>query len=273
VSLLYSIQELIDRTNEIRVSVGISGLIKRGLSFAVSPIYKSETFWLTVNGISAEYKSEASKPRISMDRLQFKVVTSNEEADLLETEGLYFRSYPTYFNHGLTLYRKWLDLGAIACCTFIDKEFAAISWVITSKKTQAAVNAAPIFVDYANKEVFPRSAWSNPKFRNLGIYYHTERCRNQSLLERGFSIYKSVVSFTNVRGRGISNAGGSKIIGTGKLARILWLTTWKETNFVSPIEWSQVDQHSLLLKEHQIQCKYRESVWKIRSKIKQIDSV
>ncbi len=247
-SIIYSIREFVIQTDSIRKANGFTGLLKAGFRFALSPVYKSESFWLTINKISAEFKSEASKPRIDMNKLQFKVVTSNKEADLLENEGFCFRSYPTYFNHGLTEYRKWLDLGAIACCTFVDKEFAAINWIIPSKKTQSAIKAAPIKIDYERKEIFTRSAWSNPKFRGLGIYYYTGRYRNQYLLEKGYLTSKGVVGFTNKNGRGIATAGGSKLYGTGQLTRILWWKNWEENYFSKPIEWSEADKFLSTLK-------------------------
>ncbi len=247
-SVIYSIKEFINQTVSIQKSNGIAGLLKVGLRFAYSPVYKTESFWLTTNKISAEFKSEASKPRVSMDRLSFKVITSNKEADSLEAQGYFFRSHPTYFNHGLTLYRKWLDLGAVACCTFVDKEFAAINWIIPSRKTQYAIKAAPIKIDYEKKEIFTRSAWSNPKYRGLGIYYYTGRYRNRYLLEKGYITSRGVVAFDNKNGRGIATAGGSRLYGTGKLTRILWWNNWQEQYFPKPIEWSEADNYLLSLK-------------------------
>ena len=132
-----------DRVREIRGQRGTGGLLKAGFRFLASPVYKSESFWLTVAQLSADYKSEASRPRIGIDQLTFKAVTSNDEADRLEAEGFSFRRHPTYFNYNLKVYTHWLDCGAVACCTFVGKEFAAINWAITSQRTRDASESSP----------------------------------------------------------------------------------------------------------------------------------
>ena len=170
------------------------------------------------------------------------MVTSNWQSDRLEAEGFSFRRHPTYFNHNLQEYTHWLDCGAWAACTFVGKEFAAISWVITSRQTQRALGEIPLKVDYANHEVFTRGAWVSPRFRGMELYSFTMRRRDGYLMEKGFTTMRGVVDFTNRNGRGIATAGGSKIVGTGWRTRILGVTWRTEDYFAEPVEWSDADK-------------------------------
>jgi hypothetical protein len=239
-SIGYTIQLLKTRAKEIWKENGTPGLLKAGLRFLITPVYKSESFWLTVTPITSEYKSDATRPRISLDKLHFEFVNSNQEADRLEKEGFSFRSHQTYFNHNFKLYSRWLDYGAIACCTFVEKEFAAIDWTIISKHAQDEIKAPPLKVDYANHEAFSRGAWVNPKYRGMELWTYTIRNRDRFLLERGFTIKRGVIDYTNKSGRGISISGGSRVYGTGRRVRVLWYKFWKEHYFSEPIEWSEV---------------------------------
>jgi hypothetical protein len=131
-SLKHTLTEWMTEAKTIREQRGTIALLNSIFLFFLSPIYKSVSYYLTVSQRSSEFKSAESRPLIDEDKLNFKVITSNQEADELEKEGFSFRSDPTYFNHNLTLYNQWLDYGAIAFCTFIEKEFAAINWIILS---------------------------------------------------------------------------------------------------------------------------------------------
>ena len=241
-SLKHTLRLLTDRAGEIRQQDGTKGLLKALVRYSLSPVYKSESFWLVVDKSRTEYKTNASGPRIDETRLDFKVVTSNQEADLLEAEGFGFRRHHTYFNYDLKVYTHWLACGAVACCTFVDKEFAAVHWLILSQQTQDALKEIPLRVDYAHQEAFGRGIWVNPKFRGMQVHTYTARKRDGFLLQRGIPIKRSAVDFTNRSGRGIGTAGGSRLYGIGRRTRVLGRTFWREHHFEAPIEWSETDK-------------------------------
>jgi hypothetical protein len=222
---------LTDRARDVRRQEGMIGLFRVGLRFLLSPVYRNESFYLTVIRVSADYKSEESRPRIDESQLNFRVVTSNDEAARLEDEGFRFRTSPTYFNYNLKVYAHWLDSGAIAFCTFVGKEFAAINWGILSQHAQDALKEIPLRVDYANHEMFPRSSWVNPAFRNMQLFYYTTRKRNRYLLDRGICLMRTVIDCTNKPGIGITRAQGYRVYGRGQLTRILWRRRWKEVHY------------------------------------------
>jgi hypothetical protein len=247
-SVKYLFQLLSNSTKEIYKQRGLKGLVKAVIKFLISPLFKSESFWLTVIDLSEETDPEKYLPRISLDKLIFKTISSNEEADALETDGFYFRNTRTYFNHNFTLYRRWLKFGAVACCTFIEKELAAIDWAIISRYTQEKIKAPPVRVDYNNHEAFSRGAWVNPKYRGLKLWVFTAWKRNLFLSENQFTIKKGVVDYTNHPGKGISEASGHKVCGKGRRIRILWWTIWKEHHYVAPIPWADIGKSPLINK-------------------------
>jgi hypothetical protein len=227
-TVIYLMQEFLTRVKEIRNQYGIKGLLEASTRFALSPIYKSESYYLYDLQVRSEYNEKEKRPSINMDRLSFRVVTSNQEADKLEGEGLSFRTYPTYFNHNLTLYTKWLRYGAIANCTFVDSEFAAINWIITSQYTQKALKTPPVNVDYSNHMAFPRGAWVNPKYRSMELYRYTLRNRDRYLLDKGITKLRIIIQYTNKSGGEMVQATGAIKCGRAQLLKILFWKIWKE---------------------------------------------
>jgi hypothetical protein len=244
-SVKYAFRLLSNSAKEKYKQNGLGGLLKAAIRFSISPLYKSESFWLTVIDLKEENHPEKYRPRIDLDKLTFKTISSNEEADALEIDGFYFRNTPTYFNHNLTLYRRWLDFGAVACCIFVEKELAAIDWAIVSRYTQEKIGAPPVRVDFNNHEALSRGAWVNPKYRGLKLWVYTASMRNLFLLANQFAIKRGVVDYTNHPGKGISEASGHKVCGTGRRIRILWWTIWKEHHFTTSVLWTDIGKSPL----------------------------
>jgi|WetSurMetagenome_2_1015567.scaffolds.fasta_scaffold186466_1 hypothetical protein len=227
---LYTLTELKTRAHEIKIQSGLLGLLSACLRFIISPIYSSESFYLYEHKVEPEDSLPQSYLRIDISSLNFRAITSNQEAEKMETEGFYFRSYPTYFNHKLKLYTKWLESGAIACCTFVEKEFAAIHWVILSKNTRDKITF-PITVDFINHEAITRGAWVNPKYRELGLFRYNVYNRDRFMFGKGITITRSPIAFNNQVGLALSKITGSRKYGTARMQKILWWKSWKETHF------------------------------------------
>lgn len=225
-------QGLMARAVEIQEHSGKLGLVKGAFRLLFSPVYKKEPYFLYEYKIKTEHEISEKTPTISKDILAFKVVTSNQEAEKLEAEGYRFRSHKTSFNHGLTIYTKWLDYGAVACCTFVGKEFAAIHWVILSENVQKKITF-PIHIDYSNHIGMTRGAWVKPKFRGSGLFRYNSRNRDRFLLEHGVNVLRSPVEYTNNVGQGLYKALGGRKYGKARQLKILWWKSWKEYHFPS----------------------------------------
>jgi hypothetical protein len=220
------LQKLWKRAIEIRQEEGLLSVFFATCRFLISPIYERNVFYLIENSIKTD---STFVPKVNIDELNFKIVSSNAEADKLEAENFKFRKYPTDFNDGLTTYSSWLDLGAVAFCTFVGNEFAAISWIVFSQRTEDKIKSPPIKIDFANHEAFPRGSWVNPKFRNRELYKYTAFKRDKFLTEKGIIVLRSTIDYTNKIGKGLVDSMGSRVYGQGRWVKILFWRFWEET--------------------------------------------
>ena len=225
------VREILRRANNVRERKGIKGLLKAGFQFMAYPFYQRISYYLYITEVNLNDTEAETHPGVDPKLLTFKVVTSNEDADKLEAEGFFFRNSITNFNEFQGLYRQWLDKGVIAFCTFVEKDFASLCWIIPSASVQAAIKAPPLKVDYANHEVFPREIWVTPKYRGLKLYRYTRQNRNKYLAAKGITFTRSTVEFANSVGRGVVEATGAKKYGEGYSLKILWFRSWHESYY------------------------------------------
>jgi len=195
----------------------------------MKPIFEYKTFNLYEYHVNQDLGSDVPLPNIGAGEINFKVVSSNQEADKLESENYRFRSYPTEWNVGRSLYARRLEQGAIAFCTFVGTELAAISWIIPSQHTQDSMKAPPIKIDYANHEVLSRAAWVNPKYRGLGLYGYNRRNRDLYLAGIGVDVIRTCIEPSNKTGVGLTTASGGRKYGRARQLKILFWRSWKET--------------------------------------------
>ena len=231
------ITEKLTIAEKIRLNNGLSALVLAGLRFLVKPFYARDLYYLYEKPLdlsAIEAKVAKNQSGINIPDLNFKVVTSNQEAEQLEKEGFVFRSYPTDFNLNHTRYTLLLDYGMIAFCTFVGKEFAAISWIIPSKKTQGKMKAPPLKVNY-NSEVFVMGIWCHPKYRGQGLHSYNSNNLNLYLARRGTkklrgaTVYKKTI-------QAMVEARGSIQCGQAFYTKILVWRFWEERPAVLPLE-------------------------------------
>ena len=217
------------RAKEILEHDGLVELLKSGIMFFIIPIYERNVYYLYKYNVKNDADPNEGILKFRMNDITCKVVTSNKDADKLESQNFYFRSYPTDHNEDRKTYSRWLDQGAIAFCTFVGKDFAAITWVVTSQQTQDSLKTLPIKVGYSNKEAFGRGAWVNPKYRKLGLYGFTITNRDRFLTDMGISMLRNAAHSTDKVGRALQQTVGSKIYGEARSKRILFWKFWGET--------------------------------------------
>ncbi len=224
------ISEKLTIAEKIRLDNGLSALVIAGLRFFVKPFYARDLYYLYEKPLDlSEIEAKIAKNHsgINIPDLNFKVVTSNQEALRLEDEGFIFRSCPTDFNLKHTHYTQLLDYGMIAFCTFVGNEFAAISWIIPSQKAQERMKAPPLKVNYSS-EVFVMGIWCHPKYRGQGIHSYTSNHRDLFLARlgtrrlRGATVYKKTI-------QAIVESMGSRQCGRANYTKILFWRFWKET--------------------------------------------
>jgi hypothetical protein len=222
------IKTLCDRALSIRRESGLRALLKTSFQFIILPVYEQRAYCLFEYQVR-NYPEPVESSIKSVDGdITFKTISSNEEAERLEKEGYGFRSHSTDWNYHRKTYSRWLGCGAVACCTFVDKEFAAIVWVILSQYTHDHIGTIPIKVSYSNHEIFGRGAWTNPKYRKLGVFSFNLRNRDRILTEKGIKMIRIPVDCANEPGMALMKRIGCQKYGQARYRKILGRIYWKE---------------------------------------------
>jgi len=211
---------LLRRAKQIFQAEGLIFLLRRGLeSFRV---FQYGTWYLYET-----HTSEALKGKIEADfmpRIQnftFKSVSTNQEADELAAEGLEFRSQ-------VTKAREKLDKGAVAFCAFVEKELAHICWCAMTEEAKRMVDLLPYKVDFENNEACTGGAWTNPKYRRMGLNTYRSFKDNQFLSERGIVTTRYSIATSNIASQGSVVKFSFKIYAETRYFRVLWWKRWKE---------------------------------------------
>ena len=167
---------------------GLMHLISRGFVFVLSRFYMFESHYV----VSYELSNTHEVPLLpeGVDYC-LKIVTTNQEADRLLTEGFDFGAYE------LNL-RVSLDRGAIAWCTFIGRELAHITCSAENQQGKDTIDPTPFNVDFQNSEIVTGKALSVPKFRRHGITKFSGPRIRSYYLEKGTKRIKSTIRVNNL---------------------------------------------------------------------------
>ena len=106
--------ELLRRGKRIFQDEGLISLVRRGFPFLAGQFFRFETYYLYEYAMEDIRKLNEADFMPKIHDFTFKMVSTNQEADELEANGLEFRSY-------VINARERLDKGAIAFCVFIER--------------------------------------------------------------------------------------------------------------------------------------------------------
>ena len=212
---------LLGRANQIRKTEGLRPLLRRGLQFAVRRFFLYETYYLYEHATATITDCEEADYVPRIDGLAFKLVYTNEQADELEAEGFEFRSQAINA-------RERLEKGAIAHCLFVVQEVANISWTALNQQAKDALHQPPYEVDFLNAEACSGDAWTNPKYRKMGIRTYSRFKRLQFLLDNGIATNRTAVGKGNIASQRGSAKFNPNIYAEARYLKILWWKRWKE---------------------------------------------
>ena len=219
--------ELLKRAKTIRQTEGLAPLFRRVLLFVAKRFFKYESYYLYEYATENVQKlSEADyMPRIG--DITLKVVSSNQEADKLETEGLEFRSQS--INN-----REALDKGAVAFCIFVGQELANISWVAMTEEAKTSLAEPPYKVDFSKGEACTGGTWTHPKYRRMRLRFYAAFMKRKFMFEKGIPVQRFAMTKQNIA----ANVGAAKfninIYAEARFLRVLWWKSWKEKPLPQP---------------------------------------
>ena len=201
---------------------GLRSLIGKVFSFLKVRFLQYGTCYLYHEAL--EEKNEADfLPKIQ--NYSLKIVCNNQQADELAANGLEFRS-PGIID------RDRLDKGAIASCIFVGAELAHKSWHAVTEEAKTSMTTLPYEVGFSKNHAFAGPAFTNPKFRGLGLWSYRRFKTSELLRKRGFVAMRWVVAESNIEmQRRLANKIGTKPYAEARYLRILCWKYWKEKPF------------------------------------------
>lgn len=208
------------KARQVYQTEGLVSLLRRGFRFLVYCVFEYRSYWLY---------AERPKDILALNEADFmpkigdfipKAVSSNAEADELESQGFEFRSQ-------IPDAREILDGGAIALCIFVGRELANMGWVVMSQQAMDILGGPPYHVDFAGKEVVGAGAWTNPKYRRLRLRTYNRFMSLKVSQERGIEVKRGAVAKNNVPAIK-SRVSLNNPFSEGRYLRILWWKSWKE---------------------------------------------
>ena len=213
--------ETLRRVKRIYTTEGPLSLARRVAAFAIGHVFVYQIYYncASVNQNYQMLSEAALKPRVGNFALM--VVSSNGEADELESRGFEFRSYALNS-------RERLNRGAIAFCIFVDHELANIGWLATSQQATDILREPPIKVEFSNGEAYSGDSWTHPKYRRMGLHSYNVFRRMEYDYQRGIRLSRYAVLVRNLAQQAANEKFGDMRFGKGRYLKILWWKWWKE---------------------------------------------
>jgi len=219
---------LLRRAKVILQNEGVVLLARQGFPFLLSFFFRYERYYLYVTDIQEVLKERNEvEPLTGIQDFTLKIVSTNEEADELEAEGLEFRAQSVNA-------RKRLDKGAIAFCIFVDGELASLGWVATTQEAKDSVDRLPYKVDFSNRESCTGASMTNPKYRGMGLMGYNLWKRFEFLGQRGKVRDRAAVAKSNIASQRATMRVRTKIDTEARYLKILWWKSWKEKPLEQP---------------------------------------
>jgi hypothetical protein len=215
------IADLYRKAKQIYHTDGFVSLVRRGFAFLLYCFFEYRTYYIYMDHLKdlPDLDGADFLPRIG--NFTLKLVSSNEEADSLEVEGLEFRSQVPYA-------RDALDRGATASCIFVGHQLVHIGWVATTQQAKDSLNEPPFTVDFSRNQSCSGGVWTSPQYRRTGLFSYSLLKRYEFLRDKGITANLCAVAETNVSAQ--MGYGGSvpTPCAEGRYLRVLWWKWWRE---------------------------------------------
>lgn len=213
---------LFKRVRQIHRSEGLGALLRAGLRLLTSHLFEYHAYYLYAIALEDASDLHDTAPPPPIDNASYRIVSSNGQADDLDAEGLEFRSM-------IPDARERLDSGAVATCIFIGHELAHIVWVAMSQEAKDIFRDPPFRIDFSGGECWSTGAWTEPKYRRLGLLAYSDKMRRQFLLGQGVRTSLWSIKKRNIPPQRFVNRLSPQISREGRYLRVLWWKSWSES--------------------------------------------
>ena len=201
---------------------GIRVFIARGLMFLSHRLFVSEDYYMVVVDYRDVDKEVEADNLPEVENHCWRILTSNQEADELLTDGFNLGAYEFDL-------RIFLRKGVTAVCNFVDKELAHYSVIAENLQGKEAVEPLPFSVDFENGQVVIGRAFTVPKFRRLHLRSYNGYLLRKYLRGRGKTGSKYPIRVDNYPALSIAAQPPDKlIVSRCRYIKILWFKHVKE---------------------------------------------
>jgi len=205
---------LLRRAKRIYQRQGLIPLLSKGFNFFLG--YSYQTYYLLEY---RTYKRNEADFMPKAKNLIFRIVSKKEQLDELAASDFEFGSFEG-------IIRDWLKKGAIVFCIFINQELASIGYVAMSKETMKSLYELPYRVDFLNNEVCSGGAFTDPKYRGMGLLTYNMFKRLEFLRERGIIVARSSVAADNIAAQRVNGKFNPRIYAEGHRLRVSRFKFW-----------------------------------------------
>ena len=212
---------LLIRAKQVYRTGGLMYLVWRALVFVVRWFFQYRTYYLYEQALEDIRKLNEADYIPKIDNYTFKVISTNQESDDLEADGLEFRSH-------VPNARKRLDKGAIAFCIFVGQELAHIGWIALTQQAKDTLPEPPYKLDFLSKEACGSDTWTNRKYRRRGLRLCSVFKRYEFMLNNGIMISRSAIAKKNIASQKGRAKFSPRIYAEGRYLKILWWKFWRE---------------------------------------------
>ena len=150
-----------------------------------------------------------------------KIISTNQEADELEADGLEFRSQ-------VGNARERLDSRAVAFCIFVGPELANIGWLAMNQQAKDILKEHPLKVEFSENEAYRGGSWTNLKYRGMGLHSYNLFKRLEFLRDKAIASHRAVVHKENTASQSAQANVGAIAYAEARYLRILWWKSWRE---------------------------------------------
>ena len=171
--------KLLSQAKSLRKKAVLSGAVTKAL--AALRIHSNNEFYIQDTKLT-QMDILMQEPQIR--GFTFKVLTTPTELDELINDG-----YDLVVN--FSKIKRGLKKGMVAFLGLVDRELASVGWACMTEESKATLKGYP-YNDDLDKQACIVGDWTNPKFRDNGIFSYVKHKRQQLLKEKGFTFERSV---------------------------------------------------------------------------------
>lgn len=200
---------------------GVASVVRRAFQFSSSWLFQWKAYYVFRVDLrnATRYSYGTGRPP-DVPNLRMEIVQSNEQADVLEREGLEFRSQSFQATGRLAA-------GAIAVCIWSEHRLVHIRWAGMSQSAMKLLQDPPYHVDFAAGEFVSSGAWTHPAFRRKGLSefarHHTHAYMRDVM---GYPVLASIQRKKNIAAVLQTHMGMRGIREEGRHLHLLWWDWW-----------------------------------------------